>query len=64
MSWQMVLALTLVAVACVYLVCRGWRTWRASRAGCAGGCGCAKGPANDSPAVPMQQLTLRRRAPK
>jgi hypothetical protein len=61
----MMLTLGFVAAAAVYLARRGWRTWRASRAGCSGGCGCHKAgaarPSNEG-LIPAEQLTLRNSA--
>ena len=64
MDWQLLLTVTLIAGAGGYL---GWRSWRASRKGCAGGCGCHK-PAEsidaknrDGTYIAARELKIRQR---
>ncbi len=64
LDWQVLLVLAVVAAAACYLARQAYRTWRASKAGCGGGCGCgtkttgAKQP--DVTLIPTEQLTVRR----
>lgn len=42
MDWQLLSALSLVVLACYYLVRRGWQTWVRRSAPCSGGCACTQ----------------------
>jgi hypothetical protein len=68
-DWQLILVITIVGAAAVYLARSTWRSWRASKSGCGGGCGCAT-KAADKPGlngkttlISSEQLTARLRDP-
>lgn len=63
MSWQLSIALMMVACAAGYLLRRAWRTWRAAGKGCNKGCGCAPKQAENAGAVivPLESVRLRSR---
>jgi hypothetical protein len=67
MNWQLPAVILIVTAASCYLFRQTWRAWTGSRKqGCGGGCGCAAKtdaptPGQQSPLIPVEQLTLRRR---
>ena len=64
MDWQWIVVLTTVVVAAAYIARAAWRTWHPKPGVCGGGCGCATAnkDAVRETLIPLEQLTVRRRA--
>jgi hypothetical protein len=63
-DWQLLIVGVIVAGAAGYLARQTWRTWSGKKSGC-GGCSCKSTTASASqeqtPLIPAEQLTWRRR---
>jgi hypothetical protein len=69
MDWQHVITWSAIAMAGVYVFCRGRRAWRGMRGGCSGGCGCAKATGESqakthTAIIVSKELVLRQRPPR
>jgi len=65
MDWQILIAGLAVAAAAVFLVWRGIGVFRPLDGACAGGCGCAKGPASSKAGlIAPEDLRIRSSEPE